>query len=103
MTTGIKSIIEQLQQMRNDDALQIEHLERVNRNLTNMINESENERENLIIENTKLNNTINIWLISHGEQRKKIVNFLRHIEKYPVQYTPGLRAEIENMINHYSK
>lgn len=37
------------------------------------------------------------------DERKDFINFLTHIQAYPVRLTPGLRAEINNYIDKLLK
>jgi hypothetical protein len=61
------------------------------------------ERDELDEQYKQSVNTFEITNISLNEQRSKYITFLSYILGYPVQLTPGLRAEIHNYIDALQK
>lgn len=71
--------------------------------LEDSLHNSETENDTLKRVNESLEKSVKIWEISHNEQRKTFIKFLKRLEKYPTQFPARRNAEIEEMINHYSK
>ena len=67
------------------------------------LHNSETENDTLKRVNELFEKSVKIWEISHNEQRKTFVKFLKRLEKYPTQFPDRRNAEIEEMINRYSK